>query len=290
MHKALQQLDIPGSCIVRKSTRGISGAVQSWLGQDVRELSGSNWKRRQQMERDAVEVFLQCSNRCSSTPEVLQQFMYQDGRKNADARHDLSVVFWLAAAALQQKAEQLRLDRRGQQLQAKRQQQAADKHRRDAERHRKAADKRRKAEEKQRQTLDQLMQQQQLQQQAGHQVPSTCPWDSPVGGVSAAAGVLPSPATVAAAVATPPAAAGDPYSAADQKIDLTGMDAAAVGLRVKREAAAETIDLTQPSSPKAAGWAAAEAAAAAAEPPGAPMKKRRRVKEEMNAECIVLDD
>jgi hypothetical protein len=142
MDAALQQLNIPGSCITRQSTRCISGAVKAWLGQDTRALAAGSWKQRQQLERDAAEVFLQEGRRCSVTAEVLHQFMVQDGRKSADARHDLAVVFWLAAAALMQRAEQLRLQRRGEQSQVKKQQQAAAKQRTAAKKQQQAGRKR----------------------------------------------------------------------------------------------------------------------------------------------------
>ncbi|KAF6251938.1 hypothetical protein COO60DRAFT_570169 [Scenedesmus sp. NREL 46B-D3] len=140
LDEVLQQLNIPGGCIIRQSTRCISAAVKTLLGQDTRAMAAGNWEKRQQLERDAVELFLQEGRRGSATAEVLQQFRVQDGRKNADARHDLAVVFWLAAAALMQKAEQLRLQHKGQQSQVKKQQLAAEKERRAAEKQRRAAD------------------------------------------------------------------------------------------------------------------------------------------------------
>uniref|UniRef100_A0A383VNS5 Uncharacterized protein n=1 Tax=Tetradesmus obliquus TaxID=3088 RepID=A0A383VNS5_TETOB len=290
MDAALQQLDLPGSCIVRKSTRCVSGAVKAWSGKDTRSAAaaasasakGSSWKQKQQLERDAVQAFLQDGERCSATAEVLQQFKVQDGKKDADARHDLAVVFWLAAAVLQDRAEQLRTQHNGQQKQEKKRQNAADKERR-------AAEKQRRAAERQQQALEKLLhqQKQQQQQQARRVRVDTARADSPV------YGALPSPSLPAAAVAAAAAGAARITRglwAVEEEIDLTCVDAAAAAgsqAAVKREAR-EMVDLTEPGSPAAAGWAAAHASV---EPPGAPLKKRRRRgKVDPDADCIVLDD
>jgi hypothetical protein len=278
MDAALQQLDIPGSCIVRQSTRCISGTVKRLYGKDMQVMSGGKWERKQQLERDAVELFLQQGKRGSATDEVLQQFRVQDGRRNADARHDLAVVFWLAAAALVQKAEQMRLQHKAQQSQAQRQQQAAAKQRR--------------AAEMQQKQLDKLLRQQQQAGQAGQKRTTTEAFGRP-GNVVLYLPVLSFPAAAMAAAAAVPAAAAS-YCAEEEKIDPTGLAAARWQLAaaaVKPEAAAEAVDLTQPDSPAAAGWASAAAAAAqGSQPPGAPRKRRRAVVVKPDPECIVLDD
>jgi hypothetical protein len=262
----------------------------------MRALAGGKWEKKQQMERDAVEMFLQQGKRGSATDEVLQQFRLQDGRKSADARHDLAVVFWLAAAALMQQAEQLRLQHKGQQLQAKRQQEAAEKQLRQqqkaqqlqSKRQQQAAEKERKSAAKQQKQLEKLLRQQEQADQKRRKTAQPMAYGSP--GVAVLYfPVLPAAAMAVAAAA--PAAAS--CCAAEEKIDLTGLGPAPwqLAAAVKREAAADAVDLTEPNSPAAAGWAAAAAAAAAgAEPPGAPRKRQRPADVKPDPQCIVLDD